>query len=138
MKPLITRIKRISKDKNTKLLYEDLSYQIIGSAIEVHKVLGQGFLEAVYEEALAHEFKLNGIPFEKQKILPVKYKDIIVKEYIADFLIAGKIIVEIKAIKCLTENEEAQLQNYLKATGIRIGLLFNFGEKSLRYKRIIR
>lgn len=121
-----------------KLLYEDLTYKVIGAAIEVHKILGCGFLEAVYEESLAHEFNLRNIPFERQKILKVKYKDIIAKEYIADFLVDGKIIIEIKAMKCLTGIDEAQLQNYLKATGIKIGLLFNFGEKSLKYKRIIR
>jgi len=124
--------------KKVDLLYEELSYKIIGAAIEVHKILGCGFLEAVYEEALAHEFNLRNIPFERQKILKVKYKDIIAKEYIADFLVDGKIIIEIKAMKCLTDIEEAQLQNYLKATSIKIGLLFNFGEKSLKYKRIIR
>ena len=121
-----------------ELLYKELSYKIIGAAMEVHKILGQGFLEAVYEEALAYEFKLENILFERQKTLQVIYKDIIAKEYIADFLIDSKIIIEIKAIKGLTESEEAQLQNYLKATGIKIGFLLNFGEKSLKFKRIIR
>jgi len=122
----------------SKLLFEDLTYKIIGAAMEVHKILGQGFLEAVYEEALAHEFNLRNIPYERQKALNVKYKEIIAKQYIADFVIEGKVIVEIKAMKALTEVEEAQMQNYLKATGIRVGLLINFGEKSLKYKRIIR
>jgi GxxExxY protein len=124
--------------KKIELLYEELSYKIIGAAIEVHKVLGCGFLEAVYEEALTHEFDLRDIKFDRQKSLKIKYKDIIAKEYIADFLVDDKIIVELKAMKCLTDIEEAQLQNYLKATGKKIGLLFNFGEKSLKYKRIIR
>ena len=137
-KPRIELIRQISKTGTTKLIYEDLSYKIIGAAIEVHKVLGQGFLEAVYEEALAYEFDLRNISFEKQKSLKIKYKDIFAKEYVADFVIDRKIIVEIKAMKCLTENEEAQLQNYLKASGIKLGFLFNFGEKSLKYKRIIR
>lgn len=73
-----------------KLLFEDLSYQIIGAAIEVHKTLGCGFLEAVYEEALAHEFTIRNIHFKRQKILPVQYKDIIAKEYVADFLVDDK------------------------------------------------
>ena len=124
--------------KKIDLLYEELSYTIIGAAMEVHKILGCGFLEAVYEEALAHELDIRNIQFERQKNLKVKYKDIIAKEYIANFLVDDKIIVEIKAMKCLTDLEEAQLQNYLKATEIRLGLLFNFGEKSLKYKRIIR
>lgn len=132
------QIKQIRRIKNTELLYEDLSFQIISAAMTAHQILGYGFLEAVYEEAFAYELKTRNIQFERQKALKVKYKDIIAKEYIADFLVDDKIIVEIKAIKRITEIEEAQLQNYLKATGIRIGLLFNFGEKSLNYKRIIR
>ncbi len=124
--------------KKNELLYEDLSYQVIGAAMAVHNVLGCGFLEAVYEEALAYEFKLRNIAFERQKVLNVQYKDIVAKEYVADFLVDNKIIVEVKAIKRISEIEEAQVQNYLKATGIRIGLIFNFGEKSLKHKRLIR
>ena len=121
-----------------KLLYEELTYKIIGAAMEVHKILGSGFLEAVYEEALAYEFQKRNLNFEKQKALPVHYKEIIAKEYICDFLIEDKILVEIKAVKNLTSIEDAQLQNYLVATKIKLGLLINFGEESLKYKRIIR
>ncbi|MCK4353139.1 GxxExxY protein [candidate division WOR-3 bacterium] len=137
MEPRIRQIGQIL-EKPSKLLYKELSYKIIGATMEVHKILGQGFLEAVYEEALAYEFELRDIPFERQERLDVKYKDIVAKEYTADFVVDGKIIVEIKAIRCLSESEEAQLQNYLKATGIRVGLLFNFGECSLNYKKLIR
>jgi len=120
-----------------EFLYKDLSYGIIGAAFEVHKILGKGFLENVYEEALAHEFKLNSIRFEKQKPLPVYYKNIIAKEYICDFLVEDKIIVELKAIKTVTNNDEAQLFNYLKATNMKVGILLNFGEVSLFHKRIV-
>ena len=106
--------------------------------MEVHKILGPGFLKAVYEEALAHEFDLQSIKSERQKDIKVKYKEIVVKEYTADFLVEKKVVVEIKAMKQLTDIDEAQLQNYLKASEIRVGLLINFGEKSLKYKRIIR
>ena len=106
--------------------------------MEVHRILGPGFLEAVYEEALAHEFDLQGIKYERQKDIKVKYKEIIAKEYTADFLVEKKVVVEIKAMKQLTDIDEAQLQNYLKASEIRVGLLINFGEKSLKHKRIIR
>ena len=120
------------------ILYKNLSYKIIGASIEVHKILGFGFLEAVYEEALAHEFTLRNIHFERQKIIQVKYKDIIAKNYYADFLVESKIIIEIKAIKQLTEVDEAQLLNYLKAADLKLGILINFGEKSLKYKRVVQ
>jgi len=122
----------------TKLLYEEITYKIIGAAMEVHRILGPGFLEAVYEEALAHELDLQDVKYERQKDIKVKYKRIIAKQYTADFLVEKKVVVEIKAIKQLTDIDDAQLQNYLKASEIRVGLLINFGEKSLKYKRIIR
>ena len=118
-----------------EFLYKDLTFAIIGAAMEVHRVLGPGFLESVYEEALAHEFGLRGIPYERQAKLAVRYKEIIAGEFRADFLVDGKVVVELKAIKALTEGDEAQLLNYLKGTGYRVGLLLNFGAPSLEYKR---
>ena len=119
------------------LLYAELTRQIIGSAMEVHSTLGSGFLEAVYEDALAVEFTMRGIPFEKQKDLTVFYKGYKVREYICDYLVDNKVLVELKAIKNLTAIEEAQLLNYLKGTGFKLGLLINFGNSSLKYKRLI-
>ncbi len=119
------------------LLHEDLTYRIIGAAMEVHKVLGPGFLESVYEAALAREFELCGIQYERQKSLAVTYKGMIVGEFRADFLVEEKVVVELKAIKKLSEIEEAQLINYLKGTGYRVGLLLNFGARSLEHKRRI-
>ena len=106
--------------------------------MEVHKELGCGFLEAVYQEALAIEFKIQGLPYEQQKPIEIMYKGKpIEKKYQPDFICFGEIIVEIKALSRFTGNEEAQVINYLKATKLTIGLLINFGTKSLEYKRLI-
>ncbi len=120
------------------LLYTDLTRKIIGAAMEVHRNLGFGFLEGVYEDALAVEFDLQDIVFEKQKPLTVLYKGYKVRDYICDFLVEEKVLVELKAIKALTVTEEAQLLNYLKGTGLELGLLINFGQSSLKYKRFIK
>jgi GxxExxY protein len=110
---------------------------IIGAAMEAHKRLGPGFIESVYEEALVVELKLNNIKFERQKELPVIYRDNVIKKFICDFLVEGKVIVEIKAIKTLGEIEKVQLTSYLKASGIEVGLPLNFGGESLEIKRMI-
>ncbi len=101
----------------------------------MHRILGHGFLEAVYEAALAHELDLRGVPYERQRRLAVTYKGHAVGEYVADFVVDGKVIVELKATKKLTEADEAQLLYYLKATGLRVGLLLNFGAPSLEHRR---
>jgi GxxExxY protein len=110
---------------------------IIGAAMEVHRRLGPGFLESVYEEAMAVELSLKQMPFERQKELPVFYRGKVIKKFICDFLVSGEVVVELKAIKGLTEIEQVQLTSYLKASGIEIGLLLNFGCKSLEFKRMI-
>jgi len=118
-------------------LYKDLTREIIGAAMEVHTTLGCGFLESVYEESLAVEFGLRNIQFERQKPLDVFYKEEHVKQFICDFLVAGTVMVELKAVKELTEAQKAQVLNYLKATNLKLGLLLNFGANSLQYKRVI-
>ncbi len=119
-----------------ELLFKDEVYKIIGAAMEVSNELGCGFLEAVYEEALMLEFAVNKIPFTAQKEIKIKYKgQILEKRYYADFLCFDSIIVEIKAIKRLTEIEEAQILNYLKASGMPLGILINFGSTKLEWKR---
>jgi GxxExxY protein len=121
-----------------KFLYEDLTYEVIGAAMEVHRELGSGFLEAVYEEALAHELTIRKIPFQRQKFLSVGYKGLSVGEYRADFVIDDKVVVELKAVKKLLPEHEAQLINYLKATSLRVGLLLNLGTPSLeKLRRIV-
>ncbi|MFH1953990.1 MAG: GxxExxY protein [Pseudomonadota bacterium] len=112
--------------------------RIIGCAMEVHKELGCGFLEAVYQEALGREFNLQGIPNTVQPIIEIFYKGgTLDKKYQPDFVCYEQVIVEIKAIALLTGLEEAQLINYLKATGLKVGLLINFGAKSLEHKRLV-
>ena len=114
------------------------TYKIIGAAMEVHKELGCGFLEPVYQEALKREFDIQRISYKSQPIVEIKYKGkSLNKTYQPDFLCYEEIIVEIKAISSLSRNEEAQILNYLKATACEIGLLINFGTRSLEYKRFI-
>lgn len=118
-----------------KLLYAELTHKIIGAAMDVHTILGPGFLEAVYEDALAHEFDLRGIAYERQKTFRVPYKAIMTGPYRADFVVEEKVIVDTKAVKHLTEIDEAQIINYLKATKLRVGLVINFASLRLEYKR---
>lgn len=106
--------------------------------MEVHRQLGHGFLEAVYQEAAIIEFSARNIPFEKEPGLPIYYKDtLLATKYRADFVCFSDVIVEFKAIANLTSADEAQLINYLKATSIRRGLIVNFGAPSLQYKRLV-
>ncbi|MCC7358740.1 MAG: GxxExxY protein [Anaerolineales bacterium] len=121
-----------------EVLYPALSYQIVGAAMEVHNVLGPGFLEAVYHTALAHELSLRGVPFESEKALPVRYKEQIVGQYEADLVVDDKIIIEIKSTTSLHSAHFAQAQHYLSATGLRLALLINFGAKALETKRIVQ
>ena len=122
------------------LLFRDEVYAIVGRAIEVHRELGCGFLEAVYQEAMEIELEGAGIEFERRKELRIRYKGrLLNKVYIADLVCFGKIIVELKAIEQLTGRDEAQILNYLKATGLRVGLLINFGsDGKLEWKRFVR
>jgi len=111
-----------------KLLHENLTYKIIGAAREVHGVLGPGYLESVYEDALCYELNLVQVTYQRQVELDVRYKNAVFENrFRADLVIENKILVENKASKNLTRQDEAQLINYLKTTGLRVGLLFNFG-----------
>lgn len=122
-----------------RLVYEDETYAVIGAAMHVYYRLGPGFGGPVYQEALGLEFGLRSIPFVAQTKLRLKYKDFVLKKfYRADFICFEKIIVEIKAQSALTGIDWAQLINYQKASGFRVGLLFNFGSASrLEKKRVI-
>jgi GxxExxY protein len=114
------------------------TYAVIGAAMEVHRQLGCGFLETVYQEALELELAAHGIPFRAQVQLPIRYKDRVLKTvYRADFVCYDAVIVELKALTQIGPVEEAQVINYLKATGYEIGLLLNFGRTSLQSKRYI-
>ena len=122
----------------TELLYKELTFAVIGAAMEVHTILGPGFLEAVYQVALEHELTLRGIPFDKEVNLPVRYKDLLIGEYAADFLIDGKLIVEIKAVSNFNSQHQAQAMHYLAATGCRLALLLDFGTGCLQHRRVIK
>ncbi|MCZ2123266.1 MAG: GxxExxY protein [Anaerolineales bacterium] len=121
-----------------ELLYKELSYAIVGAAMEVHSVLGSGFLEAVYQSALEKELRLRQIPFERKVKLPISYKGDLIGEYEGDMVVDGKIIVEIKSVSRFNSAHEAQIIHYLTATGLQLGLLLNFGANSLEYRRIIK
>ena len=115
------------------LLFEEETKKIINACLEVHNELGNGFLEAVYQEALAIEFDNQNIPYKREKLLPVIYKGKqLDKEYYADFVCFDKIILELKAVSILTVAHKAQVINYLKASDTAIGLLVNFGCNSLK------
>lgn len=114
------------------------TFAVIGAAMEVHRNLGHGFLEAVYQEALQHEFIIRGLPHEREVVLPIFYKQqLLPVGYRTDFICFGCLVVELKAIAKIANNEDAQLINYLKATRHPRGLLINFGAPSLEFKRRI-
>ena len=120
------------------LIYRDECYLIVGCCMEVHKLLGCGFKEAVYQEALVMEFVDNALDFEREKRLKIAYKEVFLrKEFFPDFVCFGKIVLELKAVRELTDIHQAQLFNYLKASKLRLGLLVNFGTTSLQFKRFI-
>jgi GxxExxY protein len=110
---------------------EDVTEQIIGAAIEVHRVLGPGLLESIYEEALCHELGLRGVHSERQIGVDVVYKGVVIKGQRIDILVEGRVVVELKAVSSLPDVASAQVLSYLKATGLKTGLLLNFGAPRL-------
>lgn len=122
-----------------ELLYKDEVYAIVGAAIEVYNQLGPGFLEAVYQEAFEIELIERKLPFASQPEIPIFYKSRpLRKHYVADLIVYAKIAVEIKAASCLTSDHEAQVINQLRATGLEVGILINFGHPhKLEWKRMI-
>jgi len=124
----------------TKIIYKEESFQIVGACFEVYNEIGCGFLEPVYQECIELEFGIQQIPFIAQQQLHLTYKSHPLKsQYIPDAICFDKIIVELKAVKELTDEHRAQVHNYLKPTGYRLGLLVNFGHyPKLQYERIVR
>jgi len=119
------------------LKYQDITQDIIGAAFEVHNILGYGFLEKVYQRAMQVELLQRGHTTELEPALEVKYKGVIVGNYAADLLVDGKVIVELKVAQTYNPKDEAQLLNELKATGMIIGLLINFGKEKVEFKRFV-
>ena len=118
------------------MLYEDLTRKIIGCAMEVHKRLGNGFQEVIYQRALELEMRLAGLEFARELEIPVFYRETPIGTRRADFFVEGKIMVELKALTKLEEVHLAQTFNYLEAYQMEVGLLINFGSKSLEFKRV--
>jgi GxxExxY protein len=114
------------------------THSIIGAAMETHRQLGHGFLEGVYQEALSLEFVAREIPFRREALISIRYKEQLLScTYRADFVCFGDILVELKALAAIGGNDQAQIVNYLKASGLRLGLLLNFGASRLQIKRLV-
>lgn len=121
-----------------ELLFKDESYQIIGICMEVHKILGKGFLEIVYKDALEYEFKSRNILFEREKEFSINYKNLILPhKFYADFVLFNNIILEVKAVNGIVDEFIKQTLNYLAVSKSKLGLIVNFGEDSLKYKRVV-
>ncbi len=121
-----------------KYPHQEESYEIIGICMEVHRILGKGFLEIVYKDAIEYEFKKKGISYKREKKYEIEYKDIILPHYFyADFVVEDKIILEVKAQQGIVENHYKWVINYLAVSKCKLGLITNFGEDSLVTKRLI-
>jgi GxxExxY protein len=122
----------------SNIILKEESYKLIGICMEIHRELGMGFKEIVYKDALEYEFKSSNIEFIREKEFKIKYKDIILKHrYYADFIIHNSIILEVKASYMIVNNFVTQTVNYLKASGLQLGIIANFGEKSFTSKRVV-
>jgi GxxExxY protein len=129
-------------DEKIKRIYlgEDVEYltaSIIGAAFEISNTLGHGFLEGVYRKALIHELSIRGLSTAEEIPFEVTYKEAVLGRYFCDLLVEGTVVVELKAVNQLNSSHVGQLLNYLKASGLRVGLLFNFGRPRLEYRRVL-
>jgi GxxExxY protein len=127
----------IDESSGNKLLHEQTTEKVIGAAFEVHSQLGYGFLERVYQRALQVELLRRGASAEIEKRIQVHYKGVVVGDYDADIIVDGRVVVEIKVAPQYDKRDEAQLLNELKATGLKVGLLVNFGRTKVEYKRLV-
>ena len=117
--------------------HKELTFELIGAAMEVHNTLGPGFLEEVYQKSLETELRLRQLSFDPQHRVVVRYKGFVVADYYLDIVVVNKVILELKAVDRLASIHEAQLIAYLKASGLEVGLLLNFGAESLQHKRLV-
>lgn len=124
-------------NENKNIIYKDLSYKIIKLALEVHNELGCGFLEKVYENALMLLFEKEKITAKQQAPADVYFQDKVVGQYFADILVDNKVILELKTVEVISNIHIAQVINYLRATGIKLGLILNFGKPKFEYKRLV-
>ena len=129
-------------DEKIKRIYlgEDVEYltaSIIGAAFEISNTLGHGFLEGAYRKALIHELSIRGLSTAEEIPFEVTYKEAVLGRYFCDLLVEGTVVVELKAVNQLNSSHVGQLLNYLKASGLRVGLLFNFGRPRLEYRRVL-
>jgi len=125
-------------ETETNLIHGELAYKVVGLAMKVHRELGFGFLEKVYENALVLLLRNENIPVEQQAALKVRFLGETVGEYYADLMVDGAVLIELKACERISQAHRAQTLNYLKATGLRLGLIINFGKASLEYERLVR
>ena len=122
----------------SQIIYKNESYFVVGLCMDIHNELGKGFSEAVYSEALEIELKANGVPYQKEAKFDIVYKERKLKHhYFADFLIDNKIILELKAVEKINSSHVKQTLNYLAASKMQLGIIINFGEDSLSYKRVL-
>lgn len=123
---------------HTEIIYKEESFRVIGICMEIHRILGKGFLEIVYKDALEYELNRLNIPFDREKKFLIKYKDIILRhKYNADFIVYGKIILEIKCCSSIIDEHIKQTLYYLSVSNLKLGIIINFGEDSLKYKRLV-
>lgn len=124
--------------KSSDLIYKEDVFEIVGMCMEIHRILGRGFNEVVYKDAMQHEFKLRNKFFEREQKFNVEYKEVVLPHfYFADFVYENKIVLEIKAKQNVIEEHYRQTINYLAVSKLKLGLIINFGEDSLKFKRVI-
>jgi GxxExxY protein len=119
-------------------LHADITWEIIGAAMEVHNTLGSGFLEKVYEKALLEEFRLRNIAVQSQVKIPIHYKKVVICKHILDLVVEGLVVVELKAVKDLDDVHKAIVGSYLAATRLPVALILNFGKPRLEHQRVVR
>jgi GxxExxY protein len=120
------------------IILKEESYQIVGLCMEVHRQLGMGFREVIYKDALEIEFQENNIPYQREKLFKIEYKGIILPHsYKADFIVFDQIVLEVKSTSFIVDSFVAQTINYLKASGLKLGMIANFGQKSFNFKRVV-
>lgn len=135
----VSKFKAMNKNfPDDKYPMQEETYAIINTCMEVHRTLGRGFLEIVYKDAIEHEFRLRNIFYERERLFRIEYKGIILPHsYYADFVVFGQVILEVKAQTGIADEQYKQILNYLAVSICKVGLLINFGEDSLKWKRVI-